>query len=703
MKKKSRFLTGLLSAVMALSLCALPVSAVGEDATETPAQKTVSTINWSKKGSITIYKYLKGDKAGSTGTGETDAVPDDAQLLEGAGFTIYKVMDAKQLKAYYSGEATDGEGKTIATVDIGTYTDTDTSTGKVTLKAEYEGKKVGNEVVTKKNGVAQFNDLELGLYVVVETTTPPAVTAPVTPFLVSVPMTAVSTAEKNNQGEKWLYDIKVYPKNTTAKGDVVLKKVGFTGSKTDPEALEGVKFTLQWKNPSGEWENVAKCVDQVTNSEGEITVKDLVKGTYRFIETAGTDSGYIVDKSAGYVFEITEEKAVAIPTDATNKNDYKLSDGKLVINNYRPDLDKKVKNRETGAYEDDSDYSVGDIIPYEITVGVPGNITKLATFVVTDTPTNLHFVNGTGADAADALVIKCGDDTVSEKAYKVTPDTAADDVAAGFKIEFTPANMKDYAGKDLVISYKAKLLASAKSDLKENVGNPNTAKLEYTNKIGIDGTEESNGKGEISDSATVYTFMIKIVKKKDSANGDVMSGVVFDLYKEYNDDEADKLPNGAKAIKDADATELGLTVTQGKHWARLGTKTTNDQGIISVEGLSNGNYKLIETKTDKEYNLLQKPVDVSLTIQYTTNWITKETYEGGKLVKKTYESTTFKPAADKNDTLTANPVTTVVNRKGINLPVTGGFGTLLFSGIGALLVVGGVGVLMSTKKKKGNG
>lgn len=701
MKKKSRFLTGLLSAVMALSLCALPATAAGEDATETPAQKTVSTIDWSKEGSITIYKYLKGDKAGSTGTGETDVVPpDDAQPLEGAGFTIYKVMNAEQLKAYYSGEATDGEGKLLATVDIGTYTDTDTSTGKVTLKTEYEDNKVGNEVVTKKDGVAQFNGLKLGLYVVVETTTPPAVTAPVTPFLVSVPMTAVSTAEENNQGEKWLYDIKVYPKNTTAKGDVVLEKVGFTGSKTNAEALAGVKFTLQWKNPSGQWENVAKCVDEVTDNKGEITVKDLVKGTYRFIETAGTDSGYIVDKNAEYVFEITENKTVAIPTDATNKNDYKLSDGKLVINNYRPDLDKKVMNRETGAYEDDSDYSVGDIIPYEITVGVPGNITKLTTFVVTDTPTNLHFVNDTGADA---LVIKCGDETVPEKAYTVTPDNAADDEAAGFKIAFVPNQMEAYAGKDLVISYKAKLLASAKSDLTENGGNPNTAKLEYTNKIGTDGTEESNGKGEISDSATVYTFMIKIVKKKDSANGDVMSGVVFDLYKEYNDDEADKLPNGAKAIKDADATELGLTVTQGKHWARLGTKTTNDQGIISVEGLSNGNYKLIETKTDKEYNLLQKPVDVSLTIQYTTNWITKETYEGGKLVKKTYESTTFNPAADKNDTLTANPVTTVVNRKGINLPVTGGFGTLLFSGIGALLVVGGVGVLMSTKKKKGNG
>ena len=46
--------------------------------------------------------------------------------------------------------------------------------------------------------------------------------------------------------------------------------------------------------------------------------------------------------------------------------------------------------------------------------------------------------------------------------------------------------------------------------------------------------------------------------------------------------------------------------------------------------------------------------------------------------------------------------TTVINRKGFTLPRTGGFGTLLFSGIGALLVVGGVGVLMGTKKKKDN-
>ena len=50
------------------------------------------------------------------------------------------------------------------------------------------------------------------------------------------------------------------------------------------------------------------------------------------------------------------------------------------------------------------------------------------------------------------------------------------------------------------------------------------------------------------------------------------------------------------------------------------------------------------------------------------------------------------------DDYTYAPIT-IINRKGFDLPTTGGFGTLLFSGIGVLLVVAGVGVLLSLKKK----
>ena len=91
-----------------------------------------------------------------------------------------------------------------------------------------------------------------------------------------------------------------------------------------------------------------------------------------------------------------------------------------------------------------------------------------------------------------------------------------------------------------------------------------------------------------------------------------------------------------------------------------------------------------------------------MTITHETTWATDKVYnEDGKLIyiKHAENTTKFKNAdGSENGYITI----TVINRKGFDLPVTGGFGTLLFSGIGALLVVGGIGVLMSTKKKKGN-
>ena len=71
------------------------------------------------------------------------------------------------------------------------------------------------------------------------------------------------------------------------------------------------------------------------------------------------------------------------------------------------------------------------------------------------------------------------------------------------------------------------------------------------------------------------------------------------------------------------------------------------------------------------------------------------------MTKHDWDQKTTKFTDDKeNDvTDTATITVTVINRKGFDLPTTGGFGTLLFSGIGVLLVVAGVGVLLSLKKK----
>lgn len=225
MGKFRKMLAGVLSAAMVLST--MTVTAFAETSTTTPA-----TIDTTKTGSITIHKYEYNESGGEAGTGETtdvNKVPSDAKALEGAGFTIYKVADIDDLAKYYNANP-----ESLPSVDD-YLTD-----GEINASKVLETK---SEVKTDNAGIAKFDNLALGFYVVVETTTPDKVTTPVKPFIVSVPMTT-------KDGDNWLYDVHVYPKNKTTYGGVTLEKTGKDGTK-----LEGVTFILQKQNGSS-WVNV---------------------------------------------------------------------------------------------------------------------------------------------------------------------------------------------------------------------------------------------------------------------------------------------------------------------------------------------------------------------------------------------------------------------------------------------------------------
>ena len=99
-----------------------------------------------------------------------------------------------------------------------------------------------------------------------------------------------------------------------------------------------------------------------------------------------------------------------------------------------------------------------------------------------------------------------------------------------------------------------------------------------------------------------------------------------------------------------------------------------------------------------KYNLLTSPVDAKLSLSYTTTWKDTSTYDAnGNLTN--HKSYTVKYENGKAEVKNPNEAIKVVNRSGFTLPVTGGFGTLLFSGTGVLLVLAGVAVLFSMKKK----
>lgn len=665
MKKAKRFLTGLLSAALALSLCAMP--AMAADNGETPATTPPQDVWTQNTGSITIHKYEYNGQVKPDSTGEENDVnnlPDGATPLEGATFSIYKVMDRAALRNYYDG--TDGQTK----VTVDTYLN-DT---KDAIKSNESYSTAVATATTGEDGIAEFPNLQLGLYVVVETGTPDKVTSPVKPFLVSVPMTRV-----NNPNE-WLYDIHVYPKNGTTYGEVKIVKYGRVGSDTDG-TLSGVTFTLEkWDETAKEWKSVTvsdkdgTAFNLKTDKNGEISVSGLSQGKYRFIEQSiDGNNTYIIDQTP-IEFEVTKEGKIKY-------KDKESAGVSIPVINESPDVEKNVI--KDGEPKKEADYSVGDHVPYQITVTVPMNIAKLKTFTVTDTPTNLIF-DGVNENFKVQYGVKGEDGTVTyqdvdAEAYTVTSGTPVN----GFTVEFHTDKMAVYAGKEIIIKYTATLQSTADQT---GAGNRNDVSLVYGRKIDVNGNED--GQKEIHDGTFVYTFKVKVHKIADDTQKG-LKDVEFDLYK--------KDENGT--ITGDDAKALGLN--PNKRWTKVNKEPlkTDANGYVEQGGLANGEYYLVETKTAAGYNLLKAPFKVTLSIQAKTRWDETSVYdENGNLLKHTVDkkTTTFTGGDEGGKT---EYTITIINRKGFNLPTTGGFGTLLFSGIGVLLVVAGVGVLLSLKKK----
>ena len=702
MQKKSRFLTGLLSAVMALTLFALPATAEGT---------SPSVINPNATGSITVHKYEYGGTEEKNGTGNaTDGVPKDATPLNGAGFTVYKIWGKNDLLKYY-----DGQSKVDNLAQVLDWTNYASKKAdgsyKLDLKNGCEATLAKAQQKTGENGAAvgvtKFDDLEVGLYLVLETEVPDQVKEAAVPAIISLPMQkdSANNVSPATDVTEWMYDIHIFPKNSTSYSGAKLVKKGYTGEHDDG-TIENVKFKLfkyngtvenpEYTENSNEWteltkkttaegENKGETLTLVTNADGEISVDGLAKGKYCFVEQgmvkadgSAANTAYIISKEPVY-FNVTAESVVYKGDKTTTKADKEAA----LVENYKPDIEKKVQKSD-GSLDKKADYNVGDLVPYVVTVDVPKNIANLKVFTVTDTPTNLEFVNDEN-DTSHKLVVTSADEqtTIPSTSYTLNK------VKNGFNLAFTQGTLNTYAGQKIKIKYYDKLLKEAAG----NTIGKNTVALIYNNKLGTDGTPEGDGEGnttKIQDDTVVYSFGIKVKKTNGKDAG--LDGVKFDLYRVD--------ANGEKNLAD-----FGWTgATEQLKLVKSGLETVNG-GNISVTGLANGEYYLVETETLPGYNMLSKAVKVELKITYAAKWSDEKIYDkAGNLIH--YSTTNFAEEFTNGDQgAGADPTsltTTVINRKGFTLPTTGGFGTLLFSGIGALLVVGGVGVLMGTKKKKDN-
>lgn len=758
MKKAKRFLTGLLSAALALSLCAMPAMAAEDSgATATPTAKPVWTET---EGSITIHKYeWNGTTVGAPATGreDEDQLPSEKDgentktpnPLAGAEFTIYQVHDADWLSKYYSGAATEQEEAEYKNAFDATKYYTDNNNGTYTVNyTAYATKK------TDAGGKVQFGKatateagIPLGLYLVIETKTPDQVTTPCQPFLVSVPMTVKENGEASSYvPTEWLYDVHVYPKNKTDYGEITLIKKGQVGNDEANMSLSGVTFklykfvgtkgidgkispftttnctddlndtTMMWKQikksstAAGDNTGTEFGADGLltTSNVGEITVSGLSAGYYCFVEQGvGNNKAFITDQTPHY-FEVKGETSqeITVANDGTVKekaDSTAAANLKLTVTDPRPDVEKKVKGRvKTNESDNDyvkaTDYSVGDEIPYKITVKVPqallnATVADAANFVfeVKDTPEHLEDKDVKAISITGAEVIT---------GVKITPDAEYNVKGGkGFTASFTQAALKELvgAGDTFTITYTATLLKGADMTID---GNKNTINLKYSNKIDADG-KINPGTSEIEDGAVVYTFSIHVKKLGENANGEPLPNVKFNVYKEVAAGTVGAVKGSTIGItgEDADKDFVKVVIDDTKNDDTKYDLVTNNNGEAKVDGLANGTYYLVETATVNGYNLLSGPVKVTIQVSYSKSWKAKDDYVGDKLVH--HEETLHEEYFGGTKTTPGNGyiLTTIINRKGFNLPTTGGFGTLLFSGIGVLLVVAGVGVLLSLKKK----
>lgn len=307
-----------------------------------------------------------------------------------------------------------------------------------------------------------------------------------------------------------------------------------------------------------------------------------------------------------------------------------------------PTTEKKVEDKDWASAQ------VGKKVTFKVTSKVPDMTGKLEYhFKLKDT-----LSKGLTMTDADFVSVKIGNELLLEDKYdvKLTPNKQEGTTALEVTIrDFI--NYKDKAGENIVFEYQAEVNKDAVTVDKAT----NTAQVGFGNKS----DELTFSK---PDTVKVYTHTLTITKV-DGKNQTPLAGAEFELYEGTSVQEGKiiKLVDEGNGVYHVpDTTELTTTTT-------VVSPTT---GIITIKGLKQGTYTLKETKAPAGYN---KGED-------TTIKITAESTDAGETIEV------------KGDKIT------VENNSGIQLPSTGGMGTIIFVAAGVCVV--GFLILTSRKTKR---
>jgi fimbrial isopeptide formation D2 family protein/LPXTG-motif cell wall-anchored protein len=425
-------------------------------------------------------------------------------------------------------------------------------------------------------------------------------------------------------------------------------------------AADGSGYTVVLKDGVASTAETAKAIAEVLKAS--LKSGTSVASGSSYITLTGDYTGIDITAGGGAVnvqpgyYLIVSDKATNLQLVTTNvtmveKNEY-IYDGKVA---------------------EEASVGIGDSATYYIKVYLPANIDTSLPVVVHDKldkellfnddvqvyvsttdpgTTAADYKAKTFGDLPTGMSVAAGNEESNPCTFHINLDTS--------KIMTESPKVAKY----LLFKYSAELLATADTD------NDGYANEEYSSYPGYS-TTPSNPK--------VKTYGFEIEKLDDEK--EALDGAEFEVYKDWNT-STDK-PSGSAyefflqsgTYKRVD-TYSGTTIDNTKTSTILIDSKTNGDAT-AVKGFGGGIYYLVETKAPDGYNILEKPVIITITDSGTVS----ATLDGEAIGDGAYIG--------------------VVNKAGSLLPSTGGIGTTIFYVVGAILVIGS-GVILVTHRRMKN-
>ncbi len=347
----------------------------------------------------------------------------------------------------------------------------------------------------------------------------------------------------------------------------------------------------------------------------------------------------------------------------------------------KPTFQKKVKdtNDSTGSttnWQDSADYDVNDEVPFQLTATLPANEDDFAAYKTYKLVFTDNQSAGLTYPAADGFIVKYGDTVVPSTQYTLTlnPTTTAADSTFTLTINDVKS-LKDVNGDAITVAAGGKFTVEYESTLNDkavigSTGNPNEAKLQYSNNPNYTGEGANSPTGETpKDKVIVFTYQLNVNKTFDQGTPADNDLPKFTLYKSYKSGEQEEWRKVGEEI----------TVTKTSN----GTET---KYTASFPRIDDGNYKLVESHTPAGYNTA---ADTLFTVTAEHDIEAVNPLLTSLKIDQTDGNTT-------NGTVQAN----VVNKKGSNLPSTGGMGTVMLYVAGiAVFVLAGATLVMALRRR----